>query len=569
MKCLALIILAACGADVPANPTYFADVQPILRANCVRCHGADASDPKIAKFRLDRYVKDDTSTFDVYDYAIGTDSAMLRVAVNLESPAMPPDYTLSDRQRDILERWIAQGAPKGTRDNHAPELELIAPTAGTAADQTLDISFRAWDRDLDGLVVQLWARDAVSGDDLPLGAKSGAGVRTLSIDTGTLASKHDFEIYAILDDGFSDDPTQNQTRVTLLPVFVDHGTRGTAPTVRLITPNGGDTLIGTAQITWTATDPDVDAMNSPDVLTIDLALVKYDANGVELGSEPIATGLPNTGSFHWTIPTSIASRDAAGNPIPYRVRVTAMDTLGMPRNVRSDGSDFVLYIEQGVTTTLTWADIEPMMTKYCGKCHGQPARTVALEPFCLLEYEKGEAAPPCATSDIGVFEMRSSVYQRVVAMKNMPPAAEPQPTQAERDKIGNWILGGAPYGSGPTDARPTLTWMAPSTSVLDASTTGTAILQWTDADTEGLLSDVVEYAKVSGPPSCNLTTGCAAIMIATWKPVTMTSVTGTSQNQMFSWSTPAEGSGCYCVRGTVTDSSMQSTTVVAAKPVRF
>jgi hypothetical protein len=569
MKYLALILLVACGPDVPVNPTYFADVQPILRANCVRCHGADPSDLKIAKFRLDRYVKDDAVTFDVYDYASGSDPALARVAVDLESPAMPPDYTLSDRQRDILARWIAQGASKGTRDNRAPRIELIAPGGATAADQALDVSFRAWDDDLDGLVVQLWARDVASGDDVPLGAQSGAGVRTLSIDTGTLASKHNFEIYATLDDGFSDNPALNQTRATLLPVFVDHGLRGTAPTVRLIAPNGGDTLIGNAQITWTATDPDVDAMNNPDVLAIDLALVKYDANGIELGTQSIATALPNTGAFAWTIPDSVAARDGAGHPIPYRVRVTATDTLGIPRNTRSDDSDYVFYVEQGATTTLTWADIEPLLMKYCSKCHGEPARTVALDTFCLLEYEKGEAVPPCGASDIGAYEMRSSVYQRAVSIKNMPPASDPQPTVAERDKIGNWILGGAPFGSGPSDARPTLTWMMPSTSVLDASATGAAMLQWTDADVEGLVSDAVEHAKVSGPPSCNLTSGCASITIGTWKPVTMTSLTGTSQNQMFSWPVPAEGSGCYCVRGTVTDSAMQSTTVVAAKPVRF
>ena len=165
--------------------------------------------------------------------------------------------------------------------------------------------------------------------------------------------------------------------------------------------------------------------------------------------------------------------------------------------------------------------------------------------------------------------MRSTVYQRMVSAKNMPPQSEPQPTQAERDKVGDWILGGAPYGSGPADARPTLTWMAPSTTVLDASATGMAMLAWTDADAEGLASDLVEYAKVNGPPSCNLTTGCGSQTIATWKPVTMNTVTGTSQAQMFTWSTPPEGAGCYCVRGTVVDAAMQNTTVVAAKPVRF
>jgi hypothetical protein len=570
MKHGLLVTLAACGAGVPANPTYFNDVQPILRANCARCHGADPVDQKVAKFRLDRYVKHDDATFDVYDYASGIDPAMVRVAVNLESPAMPPDYALTDRQRDIIARWVAQGAPKGTRDNQVPQIELIAPTTATTADQSLDTTFRSFDADRDGLFVQLWAHDIATDEDLPLGAQTGGGLRTLAIDTGTLASRHDFEIYAVLDDGFFDDPAQNKTRVTLIPtVRVDHGARGTAPTVRLVTPNGGDTLIGSAQITWTATDPDVDSMTMPDVLTIDLALVRYAADGSEVGADAIATGLANSGSFTWQIPTAVAARDNAGNPIPYRIRVTATDTLGMPRNVRSDESDLVLFVEQASTTTLTWAAIQPLMTKYCGRCHGEPARTISLDTFCLLQYEKGEAVPPCAGTDLGTFEMRSSVYQRTVTAKNMPPNSDPQPTQAERDMIGNWILGGAPYGSGPADARPTLTWLAPSTTVLDASGPGTAMLQWNDADPEGLASDVIEYAKVMGPPTCNLAMSCTSQMITTWKVVTTAAVTGMAQSRTFSWPMPPEGTGCYCVRGTVVDTAMQTTTVVAAKPVRF
>ena len=568
---LVIIACGACGADVPDAPTYFADVQPILRANCVRCHGADPSDPKLAKFRLDRYVKDDAATFDVYDYATGTDPALVRVAVTLEAPAMPPDYTLTDRQREILARWAAHGAPKGTRGNSAPQIELIAPTDAATADQTLDTTFRAWDTDLDGLVVQLWARDLDAGDDAPLGAPTGGGRRSVTIDTGTLASKHHFEIYAVLDDGYFDDPAQNKTSVTLIPdVLVDHGARGTAPVVHLVAPNGGDTLVGTVPITWTATDPDTDpSTGAPDALTIDLALVRYAADGSEVSSEPIASGLANTGAFSWPIPSTLATHDGAGAPIPYRVRVTATDSLGTPANMRSDDSDLPFFIEQPATTTQTWADIAPLLTRYCGDCHGEPARTVALDPFCLLEYEQGEAVPPCAASDVGTYEMRSSVYQRMVSAKNMPPASAPQPTQAERDQVGNWILGGAPYGSGPTDARPMLTWTAPGATILDASGSGTAMLAWTVTDAEGLATDRIEYAKVTGPPSCNLAMGCAAQSIATWSPVTASTVSGTSQAQTFSWPKPATGSGCYCVRGTVTDTAMQSTTVVADKPVRF
>ena len=380
---------------------------------------------------------------------------MVRVAVDHEAPAMPPDYSLSDRQREILARWIEQGAPKGTRDNRAPQIELVAPAGVTTADQTLDLTIRAWDDDRDGLVVQLWAHDLATSEaeDVPLGAAVGGGPRTVSIDTGALASKHDFEIYAMLDDGFSDDPAQNRTRVTLIPrLAVDHGVRGTAPTVTLVAPNGGDTLIGSADIAWTATDPD-----AGDTLTIDLALLAVAADGSETVAAAIASALPNSGAYTWTIPTTIPATDGAGTPIPYKVRVTATDTLGMPPNTRSDASDTAVTVARSTTTTFTWDDVKPVFVTYCVECHGQPARTVSLESFRLDKYDASDPEPP-ANADLGVFETKGTVYQRMVAAKTMPPASGPQPSQAELDRVASWILGGAPSGGGPMDQRPTFTW---------------------------------------------------------------------------------------------------------------
>src|SRR4051794_21520262 len=37
----AFLLLPACSPEVPATPTYTNDVQPILMAHCVRCHGAN------------------------------------------------------------------------------------------------------------------------------------------------------------------------------------------------------------------------------------------------------------------------------------------------------------------------------------------------------------------------------------------------------------------------------------------------------------------------------------------------------------------------------------------------
>ncbi|MBA3459196.1 MAG: hypothetical protein H0T46_04490 [Deltaproteobacteria bacterium] len=546
---------SACGGDVPDKPTYFDDVQPILRANCARCHGADPSDPKISKFRLDRYVKDDVATFDVWDFAQGSgpDAApIVRVAVDHEAPAMPPDYSLTDRQRDILARWVDQGAPKGTRENRLPEITLIAPTDATIADQSLDLTFRAKDADLDGLVVQLWAHDLATGpdQDVPLGPPTGAGDRTLSVDTGALASKHQFEIYAVLDDGFSDKPEENRTRVSLISqLAVDHGARGTAPTVKLTAPNGGETLFGMVPVTWTANDPD-----AGDTLRIDLALVRADTDAV---AAVIATGVANSGTFTWSVPTSVPATDAAG-PIQYKVRVTATDTLGLPPNTRSDSSDATVTIEQATTTTLTWADVKPIFVTYCLKCHGQPARTMSLESFRLDKYDASDPEPP-TNNDPGVFEMKGVVYQRMITTKNMPPQAEPQPSAADLDKVKNWILGGARKGGGPMDARPTFTWTLPSSTQTGAAT---VMLEWTAADVEGLASGRLEYAKVNGIPS----TGCANVTNATWMPINAPKASAMLMGAMswmdsFAWTVPSTPNGYFCIRGAVTDLANQTTVV--------
>lgn len=438
-------LLGACGDfSVPRGPTYFEDVQPIVRENCAPCHGPDPIDPKVAAFRLDRYVKHDLETLDLHDFATGSDPALRRAAVDRSGPAMPPDGPLPDRERDLLDRWIAEGAPKGSRENHAPRIELLAPFPPTTVAQMLELRFRAWDDDLDGLIVDLWARDLATAQHIALGHRSGEGKRGFRIDTSQLASRHRFEIFAILDDGFSDDPMENREIVTLVPdLLVYNGLSGTAPTVKLVTPPGRGTEIGTIPITWTATDPDLDPVSGePDALTIDLDLVRVSGAGTETVIASIASGLTNTGSFSWEIPTSVPVTDGSGNQLAYRVRVTARDSFAIPPNTRSDSNGFTFAIQHGGTTTFTWADVEPIFTTYCAACHGNPAVSAFAEYFCLLQYQKGAAVPPCGVGDLGVLEMKGLVFSRFVTDQNMPPGGGP--SAAERAIVGNWMKGGAP-----------------------------------------------------------------------------------------------------------------------------
>src|SRR5262249_56936201 len=79
------------------------------------------------------------------------------------------------------------------------------------------------------------------------------------------------------------------------------------PTVNLTSPVGGESWAGGSghNITWTASD-------NVGITAIDLA---YSTDGGASYPNAIATGISNTGSYAWTVP-SIAASSA-------RVRVTA------------------------------------------------------------------------------------------------------------------------------------------------------------------------------------------------------------------------------------------------------
>lgn len=562
---LPIAALAGCSPAVPAEPTWFDDVQPIVRANCSRCHGADPIEPSVAAFRLDRYVAGDDSTvfYDAYDFA----QRIAEVAADHDSPAMPPDYSLSERQREILRRWVASGAPKGSRDNDAPRAELLAPEeAGATVDQSLDLTIRTWDDDGDALWVDVWAHDRAAPDastDKLLVARLGGGLRSVAIDTGTLASKHDFDLYAIVDDGFSDTPEENRTRVHLLDALrVDHGARGTAPTVTLLQPNGGETILGTTTIAWSASDPD-----EGDVLTIDLDLVEVAPDGSEEVVAAIASGLPNDPpqTYEWD-PSGVPA-ESGGDPILYKVRVTATDAGA--KNTRSDDSDvpFTIATGGGGTTEYVWADVKPIFTTYCTECHSQPARLITLEYFRLDKYDASDPAAP-TNDDLGVYEMRAKVYEKLVQNGTMPPATEPQPSSADIARIADWILGGAPEGDGGGgDPVPIFTWNVPSGG---APVPAPVTLDWMAADDTGLVEGTIYYDAVSGPPSCS-GIACGTQATPSWTVLhTETLADLPEWSATFVWDTKPSGlESCYCVRGEVTDTAGQTTSVVAPAPIKF
>jgi hypothetical protein len=128
----AVLSLAACAPEVPAAPTYANDVQPILMAHCVRCHGAndmlnalpEAPNPRIPQPQLCYFQR----FADEGDCATAASTTCKRGAGNAQCYGMipnrislpegaitlmppPPSDPLNDWEKDVLQRWALNPAP--------------------------------------------------------------------------------------------------------------------------------------------------------------------------------------------------------------------------------------------------------------------------------------------------------------------------------------------------------------------------------------------------------------------------------------------------------------------------
>jgi hypothetical protein len=118
---------AGCSPDVPANPTYTKDVQPIYLAHCVRCHGANdmltpmpvngsTHPPKFCY--LQRYEDEgDCSMVTNPDCKMGAGSVVcdpISYVTRSDSSRMPPPPSepLNDWEKEVITRWVNSGAPQ-------------------------------------------------------------------------------------------------------------------------------------------------------------------------------------------------------------------------------------------------------------------------------------------------------------------------------------------------------------------------------------------------------------------------------------------------------------------------
>ncbi|HZV07445.1 MAG TPA: DUF1553 domain-containing protein [Gemmataceae bacterium] len=115
---------------------YNRDVRPILAENCFACHGADSAARK-ADLRLDR--REDAIKSEAIVPGDADKSALIeRIFSDSKSQLMPPPKTkkkLTDAQKEILKRWIAEGAEYEAHWSFIPPKRPTPPAVRSHAER--------------------------------------------------------------------------------------------------------------------------------------------------------------------------------------------------------------------------------------------------------------------------------------------------------------------------------------------------------------------------------------------------------------------------------------------------
>ena len=85
--------------------------------------------------------------------------------------------------------------------------------------------------------------------------------------------------------------------------------------------------------------------------------------------------------------------------------------------------------------------VEPLIQKYCLGCHNQTDREAGLSLQTREELLKGSDDGPVLVADLAKSRLLAVLSRNVET--TMPPDGEPQPTDAEREELRNWVLAGA------------------------------------------------------------------------------------------------------------------------------
>jgi hypothetical protein len=168
-------LLGACGpGDPPENPTW-AEVEPILRAQCTGCHGATATETG-SSYRFDFYDMSSTDTapnpcgdaatiLSDVTLARGQADKIVKAITSVDEnvrPAMPPVPApyLTDNEAITIMRWTANPI-RGDKpaSNRPPQISVEGTSV--VVDDTMDINLIVSDPEGDPVVGLIKVGDQV------------------------------------------------------------------------------------------------------------------------------------------------------------------------------------------------------------------------------------------------------------------------------------------------------------------------------------------------------------------------------------------------------------------------
>ena len=210
LAALAPLLLVACGSShsVPERPTW-SDVEPILRANCLGCHGGSARTTGSAGgvvYRFDFFdmtpeiCGEAAAAVDVPTFALGRAALMANAIASVDPsirPRMPPAPapSLAGSEWQTILNWT-QNPQRGAMPpgNRPPTARLTADTS-LAADKRWILSTVIEDPDGESVVGILTAGDLRINLDRP-------GAFVSAIDTSSWLGG-DVPVQAVVCDGWN------------------------------------------------------------------------------------------------------------------------------------------------------------------------------------------------------------------------------------------------------------------------------------------------------------------------------------------------------------------------------
>ena len=123
--CLHLAAIGALGDETPIS--FSRDIRPILSNHCYKCHGPDEGSRE-ADLRLD--TKEGARA--ALEQEDGVAKLLARVTSDDADLLMPPPDAkkpLQPAQVEMLQRWVAEGAPWGTHWAFEPIVSPVPPEA--------------------------------------------------------------------------------------------------------------------------------------------------------------------------------------------------------------------------------------------------------------------------------------------------------------------------------------------------------------------------------------------------------------------------------------------------------